>query len=515
MFWGKRVSVKIAVLAAFAFIIVASPCRSEVPSPLLPLNHWAYPVLDLLSGRGLVDSFLSGTRPLTRAEAARLVDEANRAITTAAEPPAVIQQLDRLRAEFAGELVELHGEAAEATPYFKPLRTAAFSFRYFDATADGTSTLDVNANGRNLPPDGSALLSLSGEARFGWVLTEWRPQFEFAGDDSEDTMTDSSLAEGRAALQLGPIELSVGRQALWWGQGRHGSLLLTNNARPLDMLRLTNPYPAQMPWIFGVLGPVRFDLFWSRLEEWQSVQGDGRVVSEPYLAGLRLDFKPLPWFELGAARTVMFGGKGMPKVEAEEFVTILGGRNLSGGADTSNSLAAVDGRLRLPWLFGSELYGEFGGEDEAGHFFSKTAWLAGIGLTRLEPSGRLTMSVERADFTTYPGWYQHGIYASGYTYRGKVLGHHVGGGGKDLRVAAEMQLPAALELGVAWDMEKRGSNLPQPEEHQQWFLSGGWHPNAFFSMRAFYARDQIEHAGFVPGRSVREQLLAMEFNGRW
>ena len=68
-------------------------------------------------------------------------------------------------------------------------------------------------------------------------------------------------------LGLGSLEFSIGRQSLWWGQGRHGSLVLTNNAEPLDMIRLTNPNPILLPWVFKYLGPFRFDLFLTELEE--------------------------------------------------------------------------------------------------------------------------------------------------------------------------------------------------------------------------------------------------------
>lgn len=509
---GVLLPKSLAVTVTICILLgTTAPALAAAPSPLLPLDHWAYAALDRLSGRGLIDSYLSGSRPLTRAEAARLVGEATGAAAQSIPSSADQRQLQLLSAEFAFELA---AKGTETPLYLKPFRALGLRYAVRDGspsqvtglTATRQWSLDVNNFGEELNDSENLVLTTSGDARLGWLLFEWRPRFEPI--DGDDTFLDSSLPEGRAALQLGAIEVSAGRQALWWGQGRHGSLLLTNNARPLEMLRLTNPQPALLPWIFSALGPIRFDLFWSRLEK-------ARVVPEPYLAGLRLNLKPLPWFEFGAARTVMFGGKGRPKLDSEDFITILGGKNLSGGADTSNSLAAIDGRLRLPFLFGAELYGEFGGEDEASHFFSKPAWLAGLSLTRLEPSGSLLLRAERADFTAHSTWYRHSVYRSGYTYRGKLLGHHVGGGGDDLLVAAELRLPANLELVLAWDAENRGIDQPVREEHRQWSLSGVWRAGSHYSLHAFYAWDEIENRSFVAGRTDRQHRAEVAFEASW
>jgi len=45
------------------------------------------------------------------------------------------------------------------------------------------------------------------------------------------------------------LELEVGRDSLWWGPGYNGALLMTNNARPFDLVKLSNAYPYRIPWI--------------------------------------------------------------------------------------------------------------------------------------------------------------------------------------------------------------------------------------------------------------------------
>jgi hypothetical protein len=209
---------------------------------------------------------------------------------------------------------------------------------------------------------------------------------------------------------------------LWWGPGRNGSLLLSNNALPLNMVKISTPGPVLLPWIFSRLGLIRGEIFISQLEE-------DRAVPEPYLAGLRLTSRIFPWLELGLSRTAMFGGRNRP-VTGKTIWDVITGRTENDVDDPGNQLASLDARVILPFKFQPiELYGEYGGEDEAGGFFSETAYLGGFYLPRLGPWHQLELTFEYAN-TAASGktavWYRNGNYPSGYTYKGKVLGHHVG-----------------------------------------------------------------------------------------
>jgi hypothetical protein len=262
------------------------------------------------------------------------------------------------------------------------------------------------------------------------------------------------------------------------------------------MFRITNPNPVLLPWFLEYLGPFRFDVFWSRLEK-------ERTVPEPYFAGLRLSFKPLPSLEIGASRTVIFGGQGRPEIDFSDFLTILGGNNLMGGDDTSNQLAALDARLRLASLGGIELYGEWGGEDEAGGFVSNHAYLVGLYLPQLEPSGRLSLRLEYADLShladNAPPWYHHGIYRSGYTYQQHFLGHHVGGAARDSFVELELILPQDVTLSLGCDYEERGFDQPVRETHLQPALGLEWQVLENVALQADYAMSRVENFAFNAG----------------
>jgi len=511
-------------LRAFGFflfliglLIAPGSAIASSSSANLPLNSFVYADLDKLSGLGFIDSSMQGMRPFTRLEAARLVAEARRQAGGKKAQPVVRQMLRRLEFELREQLMELHVLEGEApASYIKPLRNLEVSYIHQDGepstyprTNASQFSLNTNNSGVDYDDQNNGQLTFSSEARFaGFFLLELRPTLLVR----EEQGTDLELLEGRAALSLGSFEISVGRQSLWWGQGRHGSLVLTNNAKPLDMLRITNPSPILLPWIFESLGPFRFDVFWSKLEK-------DRVVSELYFAGLRFDFKPVPWFELGASRTVIFGGKGRPSIGWDEFLTILGGKNLSGGEDTSNSIAALDARLRLPFLWGAEIYGEWGGEDEAGHWISNHAWLAGMYLPRIDPSGRASLRIEYADLSRIPenapAWYRHGTFRSGYTYEGKILGHHVGGAAKDIFSEFRVILPYDLDFSLSFDLEKRGYDQPVVEDHRELGVDLNWSFKQNLVLDFLYRFDQVSNFDYIPSNDQDFHFSRVGMNFSW
>lgn len=503
-----------------AFFGPLSALANPASAPI-SLDSWIYPAIDKLSGLGVIDSALQGSRPYSRHEAARLTVEARQKTAIGSYPPVIEELLHRLEFELREQLIELGvAEGTVSSGYFKPVRNVRARYVYQDGVPSAIPvinsrqfSLNTNNSGIDYDEHHNGEFVLDGDARVGGIfLLHWRPLF-LAGDEGESFR----LLEGKAAVSMGPLELSAGRQSLWWGQGHHGSLLLTNNAKPLDMVRLTNPAPVLLPWFLSRLGPFRFDVFVSRLE-------DERVVPEPWFGGLRLNFKPFPWLELGGARTVMFGGEGRPDVGLDDFLTIIGGENLVGDEDTSNSIAALDLRIRLSALGGAELYGEFGGEDEyelAGFipFVSNKAWLAGLYLPVVEPARRLSLRLEYAALDhvdrNSPVWYRHGIYQSGYTYKGKILGHHVGGGGVDYFAEVRADLPGDVTLGLSFDYEKRGVDQLVEEEHYQSAVELEWRLSPRMVINARYACDKVENFNYVAGNDQKFHLAEFGLTSIW
>jgi len=504
------------------FFVVALPlsvvesASAAPPSTITPLDSWVYPALDKLSGLGLIQTTFQGTRPYTRNEVARQINEGLTRLTLIDSPQIGRELLFRLERDYCTELRALEHPERPASSYFVPLREFSAQYRYQegrDVAIVGAGVvaaqfpLNVNNDGISYSEHNNAQLTFSADTRLGsFGLLSLRPQLLIVDNGRKKASTDVSLRNGRVATQLGAFEISLGRQSLWWGPGRHGALVLSNNAQPLDMLRITNPSPIRLPWFLKYLGRFKLDLFWSRLEA-------ERVVPKPYFSGVRMALQPVDWFTLGASRGIMFGGEGRPGVGGADFLTIISGKNLSGGEDTSNSVAAVDFRLKFPFMWGVEFYGEAGGEDEAGGWLANSARLAGFYFPRIEPSGRLSLRLEYADLShiddNSPMWYRHGIYRSGYTYEGKLLGHHAGGGTNDYFAELVCFLPGESKVVLSYNYERRGSDRPIQEKHHQGVVEIGKTVGRFLSLSLDGRINKINNSGFVDGAGRTDWLVTV------
>jgi hypothetical protein len=267
---------------------------------------------------------------------------------------------------------------------------------------------------------------------------------EFIGS-SEDN-GDVDLIEGYGKAMVGPIEIEVGKDSMWWGPGHHGSILMSNNAAPFTMVKVTNPQPMELPWILKGLGPFRAQWFLTELD-------DNRIVPETKLTGLRLNVRPHPWLEIGASRVIMFGGRGMPQVDVLDYAKMWVQREEQ---TTNNQIAGLDASLlvplaRNPLLRSLKFYGDVAGEDEANGWPAKWSYLLGLQLNDILRTGRTDLRFEYAD--THRVLYQHSVYTSGYTYEDRVIGHDVGPDARDLFVQLSHYLTDDLLVDVSFDQQ--------------------------------------------------------------
>ncbi|HLE18727.1 MAG TPA: capsule assembly Wzi family protein [Syntrophales bacterium] len=402
----------------------------------VPVGSWIYPALEKLEAEGLLATGILTSRPITRAEAARLVKEAE-----SGQPSvAAFRVIQKLKKEFAPD------EAASST-YFRPFEEARFKYLY----ADGTPHfLNLNNKGDIIGNGSNFRAGLSSSAGAGPIAFYLNPEIRYPeGPATEDA--EVVLVEGYGSLTLWNIELTAGRQSLWWGPGFHGALLLSDNARPFDLIKLTNPKPLTLPWIFRHIGPVKLTGFVTRLEE-------DRDFANPYLAGLRLDLKPHSNINIGIARVAMFGGAGR-HVDAGVIWDVITAGNENVAGEPGNQLGSIDLKIVLPFKFQKVVvYGELGGEDEAGSLPSRVAYIAGAYLPGVLGIERLDLRVEYGQtyIGNHPGvWYQHHVYTNGYTYDGRIIGHHMGTDARDLFISAVYE-SAYGDFEALFDIESSG-----------------------------------------------------------
>jgi len=422
-------------------------------SPNIPPANWVYEYLESLEARGFITSGLLSTRPFSRLEGARLTGEAlniwnSLPVDRQEGMRSVSLMLKRLEREFQGDQIT-YG-------YFKPVDTAYLKYLYNNNTPDH---LNTNHNGDILDEGHNVRIGISSGLKLWDTMSFYiTPEFREEEDNSE-----WDLIQAYGILSLYNVELEIGREPMWWGPGVHGGLLLTHNATPFDMIRLTSQKPFLLPWFLSRLGPLKPTLFVTELEK-------DRDFPHTKLMGMRLDFRPLPSFRFALSRTIMFGGEGRKRLSAGDWIKVLiandnSEHSLSSGID-NNNIMSVDFSWRVTGLNsslplnGAKLYGEIGAEDSSGNGWPKEkAFLAGILVEDpflLRGTNLRLEWATTAKNTKHQAWYSHGVYTSGYTYKGNIIGHHMGADADDLFARVEHLTGGGIRIGVETDVERKG-----------------------------------------------------------
>lgn len=243
-------------------------------------------------------------------------------------------------------------------------------------------------------------------------------------DPGEDTI-ESQLYGSYVSGVLGSWVIGAGAIDRWWGAGHQSSLILSNNARPVPAVffRTKGAQTFETPWL-SWLGEWQFVSFIGQLES-------SRVIQEAKLTGMRFTFKPFDSLEIGLSRAMQWGGEGRSESLSTFFKSVTS-QSENSDDQAGNQLAGYDLRysfLRRP-TFGSALYAQLIGEDEAGYLPSK--FLAQLGVESsiaLNSGSELHLFLEHTNTTAgsiggkqFDTGYSHSVYQSGYRYRGRVLG---------------------------------------------------------------------------------------------
>jgi hypothetical protein len=270
-------------------------------------------------------------------------------------------------------------------------------------------------------------------------------------------MRDQHAALDAAYLstRLGTVDAWLGRRALALSNG-----LVLNQPTAFDGGGLQMRTGVRVPY----MGRIYPELMVARMER-------SGAVRHPWFHAARVTIAPTPALAIGLNRAVLFGGDDRMAVTATRVLLMLIGLPDVAGKDSDfeNQVASIDVLLRtqvanLP----VGLYAELGADDSGWAFLRVPGVVLGFELGRLPGLPAMSAGVELVHLAerccAYPPWYQHGALPDGWTDRGRLLGHALGGAGSELalRMRADAVSPALLLDGRLFVRERAAENLLSP-----------------------------------------------------
>jgi hypothetical protein len=316
--------------------------RPSTPaSPFVPLDSWVYPAIERLAAEGYIDTMFLGSRPWTRVECARLVQQAGDRLESADPATSLPERLyEQLYAEFHHDMqaIENGGENLGKIESLYTNSTEIAGTPLNDSYHFGQTI--INNFGRPYEQgynsddgfsawaaDGRYVIYVRGEYQHAPAAPGFSQPIEnlIASLDFHDPVQTAApipatnqftLLDTYVATAVGGWNFSFGKQSLWWGQAEGGALIFSDNAAPICMFRASRTVPFSLPWIFHHLGPMKIDAFVGKLS-------GNDFPPRPILHGEKISFKPTKNLEFAFSRLAEMGGAAIPGVNAAPNATSL------------------------------------------------------------------------------------------------------------------------------------------------------------------------------------------------
>lgn len=454
-------------------------------SPNVPINDPAYRQIDKLIAFGLIKDAIFGQRPWSRNEMARMIDEAARRLEEREAPLtpdsrdlvpgiAALEILDRLRLDFREELARRNGKPGNLRIHL--LERFSLGYTLLDSPPrdipqdNGIGRIDAyinplvaNQNGLDFTDGNNLWLESTHSALLSkYFSLSFTPHLRLLVPNTGSVKPQFLVQNLYGKATVSNVELEAGRDHLIWGQGDRGGLLFSNNARALDMVKISNDSPFYHPWIFKYFGPSKYTFFVANL-------GPERIFSNAFLYGLKVSIKPASFLELGFSETIIIGGDGAPSLSffdpiAELFPVHKIGRNVLFQDKSDHRFGFFDMRLTIPPLRNSVLYYEAFFDDSParaiGHFSDigdQMAMVVGFYIPHLTVDGTADMTLE---YRHIPGVaYRHNRWISGYTLNRELIGDSLGPDGDAVTVRTAFDLQPQRTLAFSFAYENRDSDF--------------------------------------------------------
>jgi hypothetical protein len=505
---------------------------STPASPFVPLDSWVYPAIERLAGQGFIHSTFLGSRPWTRIECARLVQEAGDQLAGTEVDSNAENLYEALYTEFASDLeamsnggenqakleslytgaTEIVGKPLNDSYHFgqtiinnfgRPYQQGFNSYDGFSAwAADGRYAIYVRGEYQHAP----AAPGFSQPVQNLISSLDQIPTQTAAPVPSTDQF---ALIDAYVSTAVGGWNFSFGKQSLWWGQGEGGALLFSDNAAPIYMFRASRTVPFSLPWVFHYLGPMKIDAFMGKLS-------GNEFPARPILHGEKVSFKPTKNFEFGFSRLAEMGGAAIPGVVPvlnaglacpfgfgrpitasslfHSYFSFSESNAFGCSANPGKRTAGFEFSYRLPFLRNwLTLYSDSLSADDISPISAprRAAIEPGIYLSHFPKLSRLDLHVEAANTNT-PSSSLHGqfVYFDNFyhdlsTNEGNVIGSWIGREGTGLQAWTTYSFSARTNLQFGYrrakvpgDFLPGGETLNDASATANFFVHNEWQVSA-------------------------------------
>jgi hypothetical protein len=239
------------------------------------------------------------------------------------------------------------------------------------------------------------------------------------------------------------VSFLAGLDSLWIGHGYHGSLLLSNNAAPMRVVKFQTEKPFRIPYI----GKFNYLIFNGWAENFK-------------VLGQRFGYFPFHWLEFGLNQTVVY----TRNYKFWEFFKVISAsqENLPGHYN-NDQRASIDVALHLSFLkkispiINGKIYFEYAGEDIYAWWQPEDGkWLGPIGIEFFDPGittgfwletknsslrgeysqnysiKNIFYSVHTERFKSYQLYTKKWYRTIPFLNYGSIMGHHMGPEADDL-----------------------------------------------------------------------------------
>lgn len=494
---------------------------STLGSSFVPLDSWVYPALERLAGMGYIQSQFVGLRPWTRRECMRQIEEAEYNALDLPADSEVSQTVRALRQEFAQDGLANQAFTIDSvyTRYTNITDTPLRDSYHFGNTIwnDFGRPFD---SGSNIYTGGSVSAVMG---RFFWYASgeyehaPGRPALTTAQQDlinSLDGNTGPPNPVGPPAapiatidrfypldlyggVKLGEYAVTFGKQSLWLGPSESGPLMLSDNADPMYMLRLSRTSPLVLPGFLRHLGTIRGEFLVSKLSGHQ-------FPARPFFNLQKISFHPTDNLEIGFTRASLWAGVGHPfTLHSLVKNFTANGDTLPGQVDPGDRKSGFDFNYRLPglrkWL---SLYSDFYSDDDPSPLANprRAAVNPGLYLSHFPFLSKLDLRVETVSTQSLTATdrggtflYFNDSYHDSNTNKGFLFGNQTGRDGRTYQAWSTYHLSAATSLQVGYrDTKVANGFLPgggtqsDASTRVRWQVRPNWSVDAFVQYERWF-----------------------------